>query len=111
MTTVSEKLLLQFRSKDTQYGVTRNTLRALSAELDVPETQVVHMALSRFAADVLRRVHADGSEATDDAALVEQAGGCTMVVAGDPLTRKITTPDDLEWLAARISQQHPNGAP
>ena len=64
-----------------------------------------------FAADVLRRVHADGSEATDDAALVEQAGGCTMVVAGDPLTRKITTPDDLEWLAARISQQHPNGAP
>jgi len=64
-----------------------------------------------FVADVLRRAHADGAEATDDAALVEQAGGFTVVVAGDPLTRKITTADDLEWLSARIgSQQHPNGA-
>ena len=53
MTIASENLLVKFRAKDTQFGVTRNTVRALSAELDVPETQVIHLALSKFAADVL----------------------------------------------------------
>ena len=53
MTAVSENLLVKFRSKDTQFGVTRGTVKALAKELDVNETQVIHMALSRFAADVL----------------------------------------------------------
>ena len=64
MKTVSEKLLVQFRSKDSQYGVTRNTLRALSVELDVPETQVIHMALSKFAADVLPAYEPDDGPLT-----------------------------------------------
>ncbi len=64
MTAVSEKLLVQFRSKDTQFGITRNTLRALSAELDVPETQVIHMALSKFAADVLPAYQPDDGPLT-----------------------------------------------
>ena len=38
-----------------------------------------------------------GSDATDDAALVEAAGGTVVVVRGDTLNRKITEPDDLEW--------------
>lgn len=53
MHAVSENLLVKFRVKDTQFGVTRSTVKALSAELDVSETQVIHMALSRFASDVL----------------------------------------------------------
>lgn len=53
MTTVSENLLVKFRSRDTQFGVTRGTVKALAKELDVNETQVIHMALSRFATDVL----------------------------------------------------------
>jgi hypothetical protein len=53
MTTVSENLLVKFRSKDTQFGVTRGTVKALAKELDVNETQVIHMALSKFASDVL----------------------------------------------------------
>jgi hypothetical protein len=53
MTIASENLLVKFRSKDTPFGVTRGTVKALALELDVSETQVIHMALSRFAADVL----------------------------------------------------------
>jgi 2-C-methyl-D-erythritol 4-phosphate cytidylyltransferase len=48
-----------------------------------------------FRADTLRRVHAGGGEATDDAALVEAAGGTVVVVSGEPDNRKITHPGDL----------------
>ena len=48
-----------------------------------------------FAADALRRAHAGGGEATDDAALVEEAGGRVMVVPGDPANAKITRRADL----------------
>jgi 2-C-methyl-D-erythritol 4-phosphate cytidylyltransferase len=50
-----------------------------------------------FRADVLRRAHASDAEGTDDAALVERAGGRVVTVAGEPWNRKITGPDDLEW--------------
>lgn len=55
-----------------------------------------------FSAAVLRRVLVDGADATDDAALVEAAGGRVVVVAGDPLARKVTTDEDLTWLAQRL---------
>jgi 2-C-methyl-D-erythritol 4-phosphate cytidylyltransferase len=48
-----------------------------------------------FAADALRQAHAGGGEATDDAALVEAAGGRVMVVPGDPANTKITLRTDL----------------
>jgi 2-C-methyl-D-erythritol 4-phosphate cytidylyltransferase len=56
-----------------------------------------------FRADVLRAAHAGGAEATDDAALVEGAGGRVVVVAGDPRNAKITAPDDLENLGRHLS--------
>jgi 2-C-methyl-D-erythritol 4-phosphate cytidylyltransferase len=59
-----------------------------------------------FRADVLRRAHADGAEGTDDAALVEAAGGRVVTVPGDPANRKITEPADLEW-----ARQQVTGAP
>ena len=43
-----------------------------------------------FRASVLRAAHRSGSEATDDAALVELCGGRVVVVAGEPDNRKIT---------------------
>lgn len=46
-------LLLKFKSKDSPYGVTRETLKALAAEMDVSETTVIHLAVSRFAKEVL----------------------------------------------------------
>ena len=48
-----------------------------------------------FAAAALREAHAGGGEATDDAALVEAAGGVVMVVPGDPANTKITLRTDL----------------
>lgn len=50
-----------------------------------------------FDATVLRRAHASGGEGTDDAALVERAGGTVVVVAGEITNRKITHPEDLAW--------------
>ena len=56
---MSDKLLLKFRVKSTPYGVTRETLKALAAELDMTETMVVHLAVSRFAKEVLPNYEAD----------------------------------------------------
>ncbi len=50
-----------------------------------------------FRASALRRAHATGAEATDDAALVEAGGGRVEWVAGDIMNRKVTTIDDLPW--------------
>jgi 2-C-methyl-D-erythritol 4-phosphate cytidylyltransferase len=57
-----------------------------------------------FNAAVLRAAHADGGDGTDDAALVEAAGGRVVVVAGDVLNRKVTLPDDLAWARHVLSQ-------
>ncbi len=48
-----------------------------------------------FRADVLRRAHAGGDDATDDAGLVESAGGTVVVVPGEATNVKITGPHDL----------------
>jgi len=47
---------------------------------------------------VLRRAHAGGGEATDDAALVEATGATVQVVPGDPRNLKVTDPEDLSYL-------------
>jgi 2-C-methyl-D-erythritol 4-phosphate cytidylyltransferase len=52
-----------------------------------------------FAAELLRRAHAGGAEATDDAALVEALGATVRVVQGDPRNIKITTRADLRTAA------------
>ena len=56
-----------------------------------------------FRADVLRAAHAAGGEGTDDAELVERAGGRIVVVEGDPANRKITRPEDLDWARAVVT--------
>jgi 2-C-methyl-D-erythritol 4-phosphate cytidylyltransferase len=67
-----------------------------------PRSQLVAVQTPQaFRASVLRAAHASGLDATDDAALVEQAGGRVVVVPGSADNRKITTPDDLEWARAR----------
>lgn len=60
-----------------------------------------------FRASVLRDAHhhaaVNGLDATDDAALVEAAGGVVQVVEGEVDNRKLTTPADLEWARARCT--------
>lgn len=53
-----------------------------------------------FRASVLREAHGSGNEGTDDASLVERAGGKVVVVNGESINRKLTTPEDLEWARA-----------
>lgn len=56
-----------------------------------------------FAAARLRAAYADGgAEATDDAALVEAAGGTVVWVAGEAANLKITEPGDLDRAAALL---------
>jgi 2-C-methyl-D-erythritol 4-phosphate cytidylyltransferase len=55
-----------------------------------------------FRADVLRAAHAGGAQATDDAALVEEAGGDVVVVPGDARNLKVTGPADLMIAAALL---------
>jgi len=58
-----------------------------------------------FRAAALREAHAGGGDATDDAALVEAAGGRVVVVEGSPANVKITRREDLvvaEALAERM---------
>jgi 2-C-methyl-D-erythritol 4-phosphate cytidylyltransferase len=57
-----------------------------------------------FAASVLRAAHASGSDDTDDAALVEAAGGRVVVVPGDAVNTKLTTPHDLELARADVAR-------
>ena len=53
-----------------------------------------------FRAMALRSAHENNPESTDDSTLVESHGGRVVVVIGDPLNRKITTPEDLNWARA-----------
>ncbi|HXY92334.1 MAG TPA: 2-C-methyl-D-erythritol 4-phosphate cytidylyltransferase [Acidimicrobiia bacterium] len=57
-----------------------------------------------FRAGALRDAHRRADQATDDAALVEAAGGTVVVVPGDPRNLKITTPADLLLAAALIER-------
>jgi 2-C-methyl-D-erythritol 4-phosphate cytidylyltransferase len=66
----------------------------VAATLDRTELVAVQTPQA-FRADLLRRAHASGAEATDDAALVERLGGAVRVVPGDARNVKITSPADL----------------
>jgi hypothetical protein len=55
----TSNLLLKFRARDTQFGVTRETVKAIAERFDLSETEVVHMALSRLAKEELPAYEAD----------------------------------------------------
>jgi 2-C-methyl-D-erythritol 4-phosphate cytidylyltransferase len=57
-----------------------------------------------FRVDALRAAHAAGGHATDDAALVESAGGTVVVVPGEARNVKLTTEDDLTVVRALLAE-------
>jgi 2-C-methyl-D-erythritol 4-phosphate cytidylyltransferase len=71
---------------------------SVSATLDRAQLRAVQTPQA-FRLDTLRKVYAAPEErlrtATDDASLVEDAGGCVAVVAGERTNIKLTSPDDL----------------
>lgn len=74
--------------------------------LDTPprDTLVAVQTPQAFRAATLRAAHADGGDATDDATLVEAAGGTVVTVPGDPRNLKVTTTTDLAVAAALLAE-------
>jgi 2-C-methyl-D-erythritol 4-phosphate cytidylyltransferase len=66
---------------------------------------VVVQTPQAFRAGVLRHAHAGGPEATDDAGLVEAAGGMVAVVAGETANRKVTEAADLATAEQDLMQR------
>jgi 2-C-methyl-D-erythritol 4-phosphate cytidylyltransferase len=58
-----------------------------------------------FRAEALRAAHDTDGEGTDDAALVEAAGGRVVVVPGEATNRKITEPGDLDWARGIVAAE------
>lgn len=58
-----------------------------------------------FRAQSLRAAHAGGAVGTDDAALVETAGGTVVVVEGDARNLKVTVAADLEMIDMLLGER------
>jgi 2-C-methyl-D-erythritol 4-phosphate cytidylyltransferase len=69
---------------------------------------VVVQTPQAFRADALRKAHAAADISTDDAALVEAAGGTVVIVPGEPRNLKLTVTADLELAQALLDT---GGAP
>ena len=82
-----------------------DTLRRRGGGLVDRDELVAVQTPQAFAADRLRAVHVTEPEATDDASLVEAAGGRVVVVDGEPANRKITEPADLAVAAALLEER------
>jgi len=72
-----------------------DTLRARRGGVVDRDGLVAVQTPQAFRAAALRGAHAGNAEATDDASLVESAGGKVVVVDGSPTNLKITRPADL----------------
>jgi len=72
-----------------------DTIRSLDGGAVDRDRLVAVQTPQGFRADALRAAHATAPEATDDAAVVEAAGGSVVVVPGTSTNLKITTPTDL----------------
>jgi 2-C-methyl-D-erythritol 4-phosphate cytidylyltransferase len=85
---------------DTLKRVTQPSADEVATVVETLDRRALMMVQTpqAFAAGMLRRVHAAGGDATDDAALVEAAGGTVRVVAGDARNIKLTGPDDLAYV-------------
>ena len=84
----NKKLLIKFRSKEIQFGMTRTTVKAIAKELDVNETQVIHMALSKFATDVLPAYAPDDGPLTAKQVLALRKDAAKHLPKGKPLSRE-----------------------
>jgi 2-C-methyl-D-erythritol 4-phosphate cytidylyltransferase len=79
-----------------------DTLRHLDGQPLERERIVAVQTPQAFRAAALRGAHAAGGQASDDAGLVEAAGGRVVVVPGTAHAMKVTTRDDLRILEALL---------
>lgn len=79
-----------------------DTLRSSAGGVVDRDGLVAVQTPQAFRASALRDVHAAGAESTDDASLIEAAGGKVVVVDGSPANLKITRPADLAMAEALL---------
>jgi 2-C-methyl-D-erythritol 4-phosphate cytidylyltransferase len=91
-----------------------DTIRAVSGGVVDREGLRAVQTPQGFDAAVLRRVHAEGGEGTDDAGLAEAAGSQVVLVEGERTNLKLTGPEDrlvatalLAWLEAEPGAPDP----
>jgi hypothetical protein len=58
------RILLRYRDADSDYGVSRETATRLAQTLGLSETQVIHVALAKFARQTLPRYEIDNGPLT-----------------------------------------------
>ncbi|MGB8195749.1 MAG: IspD/TarI family cytidylyltransferase [Acidimicrobiales bacterium] len=80
---------------DTVKRVRNDGALTVIANTEARDELVTVQTPQAFRRDVLARAHANGDDATDDAALVELIGGRVVVVPGELDNVKITVPGDL----------------
>jgi 2-C-methyl-D-erythritol 4-phosphate cytidylyltransferase len=72
----------------------------------VPREELVAVQTPQgFPAGALRAAHAGEPEATDDASLIEAAGGIVVIVPGEPTNLKLTNPVDLVVARALLAHR------
>jgi 2-C-methyl-D-erythritol 4-phosphate cytidylyltransferase len=74
-----------------------DTIRSLDGGTVDRSRLVAVQTPQAFRAEVLRKAHDQGNDASDDASLVEAIGGSVVVVDGEHRNLKITTPIDLRF--------------
>ena len=62
-----------------------------------------------FRTEILRKAHASGAGATDDAALLEAIGARVVTVPGEAHNLKITNEDDLAFVARHLAERRIDG--
>ena len=81
-----------------------DTIRHRSGGLVDRDELIAVQTPQGFRASKLRAAHRDGAEATDDATLVEAAGGKVVIVPGESTNLKITHPEDLAVARALVDR-------
>ncbi len=89
----------------------RDTLKRVAGEFVVETVDRADLVAVQtpqgFNLETLRAAHAvAGGDATDDASMVEAAGGTIAIVDGDPANLKVTYPEDLAVAEALRSGRH-----
>jgi hypothetical protein len=60
----ASRILLRYRDTDSDYGVSRETTARLAQTLGLSETQVIHVALAKFARQTLPQYEPDNGPLT-----------------------------------------------
>jgi hypothetical protein len=60
----TSRILLRYRETDSDYGVSRDTATRLAQTLGLSETQVIHVALAKFARQELPQYEPDNGPLT-----------------------------------------------